>query len=237
MAGRGIEYCPVTAAVEAVGDRWTLLVLRELLLGSCRFNDIHRGLPGVSRTLLSTRLRRMQAHGLVVRETDDGGRPRYRLTPAGAELEPVVWQLGDWARRRLLGDIAQDQLDGCRLLWRLRQFVRRGSLPERRVVVEFVFPGAPGGPNAPSRSSAPSAPGGPGERGWLVLAPEDVSACRRPPGHDSDLWVTADLGALHRVVAGTLTLRAAARDGLVRIDGDPALVAGFPSWFAWRTPR
>lgn len=218
MVRRGIEYCPVSMAVEAVGDRWTLLVLRELLLGSCRFNDIHRGLPGISRTLLSARLRRMRAHGLVLREPDEGGRPRYRLTAAGAELEPLVWQLGDWARRRLLGDVSAEQLDGGRLLWRLRQFVRDGHLPGRRVVVEFVFPGEPG------------------ERGWLVLAPGDVSACRQHPGYDSDLWVTADLAELHRVVAGTTTLDAAGRAGLIRVDGHPDLVTRFPSWFAWRTP-
>jgi DNA-binding HxlR family transcriptional regulator len=212
---RGIEYCPVSVGAELVGDRWTLLVLRELLLGSRRFNDIHRGLPGISRTLLSARLRRMRAQGLLERELDDHGRPEYRLSRAGAELEPVVWQLGDWARRWAFGDPEAEQLDGGWLLWRLRQFVKAAELPQRRVVVEFAFHD-------------------PDERGWLVLAPGEVSACRRHPGYEVDLWVTADLAEFHRIVAGTGSLDAAQRAGLVRLAGEPALVGGFADWFAWR---
>ncbi|MGK5642295.1 winged helix-turn-helix transcriptional regulator [Streptomyces sp. URMC 126] len=216
---RGIEYCPVTAGVEAVGDRWTLLVLRELLLGSDRFNDIHRGVPGIGRSLLSARLRRMRAHGLVTRVPDPDGRPAYRLTPAGAALEPLVRELGDWARRWALGDPTREQLDAGWLLWRLRQFVLRERLPGRRVVVEFTL----------------SLPGAPDDHAWLVLSPGgDVSACRRHPGYDVDVWVAADLAELHRVVAGTATLAAARRSGRVRLAGEPDLAAAFPGWFAWR---
>jgi hypothetical protein len=127
----------------------------------------------------------------------------------------VVWQLGDWARRWAFGDPEAQQLDGGWLLWRLRQFVREGALPERRVVVEFAFQD-------------------PDERGWLVLAPGEVSACRRHPGYEVDLWVTADLAEFHRIVAGTGSLGAAQRAGLVRLAGEPALVGGFADWFAWR---
>ncbi|KUJ65611.1 hypothetical protein ACZ90_45765 [Streptomyces albus subsp. albus] len=218
---RGIEYCPVTAGVEAVGDRWTLLVLRELLLGSDRFNDIHRGLPGISRTLLSARLRRMRAHGLITRAPDADGRPAYRLTAAGAALEPLVWHLGDWARRWALGDPSREQLDGGWMLWRLRQYVRPEALPGRRVVVEFTLRLA----------------GAPDDRAWLVLSPgDDVSACRVHPGYDVDVWVSADLAEMHKVVAGTSTLDAARQAGHIRIDGEPGLATAFPRWFAWRTP-
>ncbi|MFI6582857.1 winged helix-turn-helix transcriptional regulator [Embleya sp. NPDC050493] len=218
---RGIEYCPVTAGVEAVGDRWTLLVLRELLLGSERFNDIHRGLPGISRSLLSARMRRMRAHGLITRTLDPDGRPTYRLTPAGTALEPLVWQLGDWARRWAFGDPEREQLDSGWLVWRLRQYVRTEALPGRRVVVEFALRLA----------------GEPDERAWLVLSPgEDVSACRVHPGYEVDVWVSADWAEMHRVVAGTTTLQAAREAGRVRIDGEPELAAAFPHWFAWRTP-
>ncbi|MEU8431525.1 helix-turn-helix domain-containing protein [Streptomyces sp. NPDC029216] len=220
---RRMEYCPVTAGVEAVGDRWTLLVLRELLLGSQRFNDIHRGLPGISRSLLSARLRRMRAHGLVVRDLDAGGRPAYRLTSAGAALEPLVWQLGDWARRWAFGDPVRDQLDVGWLVWRLRQFVRTEALPQRRVVVELAL----------GREGVEQE-----ERGWLVLSrpADDVSACRVHPGHEVDVWVNADSVEMHRVIAGTTTLEAARRAGHVRISGDPGLAAAFPHWFSWRTP-
>ncbi|MFI8770403.1 winged helix-turn-helix transcriptional regulator [Streptomyces sp. NPDC053792] len=215
----------MTAGVEAVGDRWTLLVLRELLLGSERFNDLHRGLPGISRTLLSARLRRMGAHGLVARTTDHDGRPAYHLTPAGAALEPLVWQLGDWARRWSFGDPTREQLDAGWVLWRLRQYVRPEALPERRVVVEFALRLAEE----------------PDERAWLVLSGrgsgDDVSACRVHPGYEVDVWVGADLAETHRLVAGTTTLAAARRAGHLHLDGDPDLVAAFPTWFAWRTPH
>ncbi|MFE3262339.1 winged helix-turn-helix transcriptional regulator [Nocardia sp. NPDC059091] len=216
--GRGIEYCPVSAGVEVVGDRWTLLLVRELLIGSRRFNDLHRGLPGISRTLLSGRLRRLQVAGLVVRTLDAEGRPEYRLTPAGAALEPLVWQLGDWARRWYFGDPEEEQLDSAWVLWRLRQFVRQDCLPARRVVVEFVLHGAID------------------EHAWLVLAPGETSACSRHPGYDIDVWVDADLAELHRLVAGTSTIDAAIRSRRVSVDGEPTLVAGFSDWFAWRTP-
>ncbi|MFI9412251.1 winged helix-turn-helix transcriptional regulator [Nocardia gamkensis] len=215
---RGIEYCPVSAGVDAIGDRWSLLLVRELLLGSRRFNDIHRGLPGISRTLLSARLRRLRAAGLVVRVLDEENRPEYRLTPAGAALEPLVWQLGDWARRWFFGDPEREQLDTARALWRLRQFVRRERLPAHRVVVEFVLLGAAE------------------KRAWLVLTPEEASACHRHPGYDTDIWVTTDPAELHRLVAGTSTIDTAIRSGRISVAGEPRLVARFPDWFAWRAP-
>ncbi|KJS63294.1 winged helix-turn-helix transcriptional regulator [Streptomyces rubellomurinus] len=219
---QGIEYCPVSAGVHAVGDRWTLLILRELLMGSHRFNDIHRGLPGLNRTLLAGRLRRMRAIGLLEHGPDRAGRPAYRLTAAGAALEPLVWQLGDWARQWYFGEPAAEQVDPGWLLWRLRQFVRPEALPQRRVVAEFRFQDGPEQPREPV---------------WLVLTPGEASVCRVAPGPEADLWVTAELRALHRVVAGTLAFPAAVRDGSVRLAGDPALADGFPGWFAWRTPQ
>jgi DNA-binding HxlR family transcriptional regulator len=216
---RGIEYCPVSAGAEAIGDRWTLLLIRELLLGSHRFNDIHRGLPGISRTLLSARLRRLHTIGLVARVADAGDRPEYRLTPAGAALEPVVWQLGDWARLWCFGDPRPEQLDPGWALWRMRQFVRTERLPAQRVSIEFTL----------------GTPGGADEHGWLVLAPDDVSACLRHPGYDTDLWVTTELAELHRLVAGTSSIGDAFRAGRFRVDGERSLVADFFRWFDWRT--
>lgn len=217
--GRGPEYCPVSAGVDVVGDRWTLPLVRELLLGSHRFNDIHRGLPGISRTLLSARLRRLQGIGLVSRMADADGRPEYRLTQAGAALEPLIWQLGDWARRWHFGDPRPEQLDTGWALWRLRQFVRAEYLPAQRVSIEFILDN----------------PSGAEEHGWLVLARHDVSTCLRHPGYDTDLWVSTELGELHRLVAGTSSLDDAFRAGRFRIHGEPGLVAGFSSWFDWRT--
>ncbi|MBU3064121.1 helix-turn-helix transcriptional regulator [Nocardia sp. NEAU-G5] len=217
---REIEYCPVSAGIEVIGDRWTLLLVRELLVGSHRFNDIHRGLPGISRTLLSTRLRRLQAIGLVARVVDADGRPEYRLTQAGAALESLVWQLGDWARQWSFGDPRPEQLDPGWALWRLRQFVRTEVLPAQRVCVEFIL-----GNHGHAE-----------EHGWLVCTPREVSACLQHPGYDTDLWVTTELAELYRLVAGTRTIADTLRAGRLRVVGEPALASAFPGWFAWRTP-
>lgn len=203
-----MEYCPVAAGVAAIGDRWTLLIVRELLLGERRFNDIHRGLPGLSRTLLASRLRRMAALELVDK-ADDGG---YTLTAAGRALEPVAWHLGAWARQWFFGEPGRAQVDSGWLLWRLRQLVRHELLPAGRTVVEFQFPG----------SGQPT--------GWLVLRPGDVTACRTDPGFPVDVWVVADLGALAQVLVGRLRLPL--ED--VRVHGP----AGdrFAAWFDWPRP-
>ena len=104
------EYCPIAVGVEFFGDRWTPLILRELLVGSYRFNDIHRGIPKISRTLLSQRLRTLASRGLVERTEDTQG-IEYHLTPAGADLQPIIWALGHWASRWAFGDPEKEQLD------------------------------------------------------------------------------------------------------------------------------
>lgn len=205
---RPVEYCPVAAGVAAVGDRWTLLIVRELLLGARRFNDIHRGLPGLSRTLLSTRLRRMTVAGLVEKRDDAG----YALTDAGQALAPLVRQLGDWARQWFFGEPELAQLDSGWLLWRLRQITRHDLLPSGRTVVEFQFPD----------SGQPT--------GWLVLKPGDVTACRTDPGFDVDLWVVADLATLAQVLVGRIQLPYPT----VRVHGPHG--DRFMEWFDWPRP-
>ncbi len=121
------EYCPIAVGVEYFGDRWTPLILRELVVGSHRFNDIHRGIPKISRTLLSQRLRSLVDRGLVDR-LDDGG-IEYHLTPAGADLEPIIWALGHWAARWAFGDPEKAQLDIAWLVWRMRQHLDPEHLP------------------------------------------------------------------------------------------------------------
>jgi DNA-binding HxlR family transcriptional regulator len=207
------QYCPVARACEILGDRWTLLIVRELVLGRCHFNDIERGLPGISRTLLSQRLRHLDQVGAVARgPADAGGRRPYRLTPAGRELHRVIDSLTAWGARWAFGDPRPEELDPVLLLWWMRGRINRRLLPARRVVVQFDLRG-------PRRS-----------RLWLVLEPADVSVCLRHPGFDADLIVTADLAALYRVWLGTAELAAARRAGFVEIDGPPALARAFPGW-------
>jgi DNA-binding HxlR family transcriptional regulator len=205
------EYCPIAMGAEAIGDRWTPLVLRELICGSRRFSDIHRGVPRMSRTLLAQRLKQLERLGVIERRPG----PTYHLTPSGEELESVVFGIGDWAMRWLFGDPAKGHFDGAHLMWRVRQRLVEEALPEGRTVVEFNFPGA-------SR----------GKRIWLLLDPSGSSVCERDEGFDVDVVVTADIAEFLRVWAGRSTWAQATAAGKLTIEGPRALVRAFPTWFA-----
>jgi DNA-binding HxlR family transcriptional regulator len=205
------EYCPIAMGAEAIGDRWTPLVLRELMCGSERFSEIHRGVPRMSRTLLSQRLRQLERIDVVER-TDTGG---YRLTPAGRDLEQVVWRLGDWAMQWLFGDPDRQHNDGTHLMWRVRQGLVAEALPDRRTVVQFDFRRADRG-----------------KRIWLLLDPQGTTVCERDEGFEVDLWVDADIGEFMRVWMGRSTWSDALGTGGLRLHGPTPLVRAFPSWFA-----
>jgi DNA-binding HxlR family transcriptional regulator len=205
------EYCPVAMGAEAIGDRWTPLVLRELICGSERFSDIHRGVPRMSRTLLAQRLRQLERLGVVERRAG----PTYHLTPAGLDLESVIMGIGDWAMQWLFGDPAKEHLDGGHLMWRVRQRLVPESLPERRTVVRFDFPAAHRGKCI-----------------WLLLDPTGHSVCERDEGFEVDLHVTADIHEFMRIWAGRSTWADAIASGALTIAGPRVLVRQFPTWFA-----
>lgn len=210
------QYCPVARAAEVLGDRWTLLIVRDLLLGTNRFNDLARGLPGISRSLLAQRLQRLEQEGIVQRRTDGKGRTaEYCLTPAGQELQRVIDVLMDWGARWAFGDPDPVELDPLLLLWWMHKRVHLDRLPAQRVVIQFDFTGARVG------------------RYWLVLEPADVSICLHHPGFDVDLLVTADIAGFYRMWLGYCTLAEALHRGWVRLDGTPSMVRAFPSLFAW----
>ncbi|CAN5499089.1 winged helix-turn-helix transcriptional regulator [soil metagenome] len=209
------QYCPLAKSAEILGDRWTLLILRELIMGSDRFNDIERGLPRISRTLLSGRLQALERAGLVEKRTDVAPRATsYHLSPAGEDLVPVVVGLGEWGARWAFGEPERDELDPILLLWWMRGRVNHDALPLRRTVVRFDFRGA-------QRA-----------RYWLVLEPGDASVCLQDPGFDADLIVNADLAAIHEVWFGRRSLAEAVAARTVCFDGPRALQRGFGRWFA-----
>ncbi len=203
------QYCPVAKAVELLADRWTPLIVRELLAGARRFNEIDRGLPGISRPLLTQRLRRLERFGVVGRRTSPGGHHEYHLTPAGIQLKVVIDALGNWGARWILADPRSIELDPALLLWRMHRRIDVARLPLNRLVVEFEFHGA-------RRQHA-----------WLVLEPDGVSVCVTDPGFDTHVLVTADVAAFHKVWLGRMALTEALRDGAVELDGPPALVQAF----------
>jgi len=214
MSGYG-QFCPIAVACELFARPWTPLILRELLLGVTRFNEIRRGLPRVSRTLLAQRLRDLERAGVVVRTGGDGG--AYRLTRAGAELEPVVMTLGAWGQR-WANRFDPDALDAEFLMWNVRRGIAVDRLPEARTVVRFDFRGLP-----PRYRRA--------HVFWLVATRPEVDLCLKDPGGDVDLWASVDLGAFARVWLGDLDLAEALRTGAIELTGPRALARAFPSWF------
>lgn len=203
-------------AAEILAERWTPLIVRELLAGVGRFNDLERGLPGISCSLLAQRLRRLERAGAAQRRIAGRGRTAaYELTPAGEGLERVIDALGAWGARWAFPDPRPDELEPGLLLWWLRRRIRTERLPPRRIVVQFDFPRARR------------------ERFWLLLAPTDMSVCLDDPGFHPDVLVTADLAVFYQVWLGRLPLETALRAGTVLIEGQSALVRAFPHWLEW----
>jgi len=189
--------------------------LRELLADINQFNELERGLPHVSRTLLTERLRRLEQTGILVRRVAPRGKPtEYRLTQAGYELQKLIDLLGEWGARWAFGDPRPNELDPIVLLWWMRRRVCVESLGKRRVVIEFNF-GAPKGTY------------------WLLIEPADISVCLKHPGFDVDVIVSAEILAFYRVWLGRVTLSEALRKGQVQLNGTPADIRGFPHWFTW----
>ncbi len=211
------QYCPIAKAVEILGDRWTLLIVRDLLTGTNHFNELERGLPGISRGLLAERLKRLERMELVEKVALANGRQRtaYHLTEAGQELQSVINSLLVWGARWAFEEPEEDELDPVLLMWWMRSRVCTDQLPEQRVVVRFDFQGAKY------------------EKFWLLLSKEDVSVCLTDPGFDLDLLVTADLSAFFQIWLGRLTFTNALQANLVEVDGIPVLANALPNWFAY----
>jgi DNA-binding HxlR family transcriptional regulator len=206
------QFCPVARGAELFAERWTPLIVRELLNGSHRFNELRRGLPHISRTVLSERLSTLERSGLVERRSPgDGNGHGYYLTAAGEELKPVVQALGSWGYKWLSRDLKPDNLDADLLMWFLHRRIRVENLPADRVVVCFRFRGVP-------------------RPYWLVLERPSVDLCLSDPGYEVDLRIEADVEALTRVYLGHVTFAAAARAGANRLDGAPRHRKAFPSW-------
>jgi DNA-binding HxlR family transcriptional regulator len=211
------DYCPVARSVEVLGDRWCLLLVRELLRGVDRFNELERSVPGISRSVLAQRLRHLEREGVVDRRVGADGRATdYRLTDAGYELGAVVGALNDWGVRWRVPDGGPPDLDPDGLVLWVRRHVALEQLPDRRVVVGFRF-------RARGRRAY-----------WLVMQPGEVSLCPEHPGYDEDLWVTTDPTTLYLVFLGRTALSTAMEDNALRVDGPPSLARALPRWFRLR---
>ena len=208
------QYCPVAKANEILGDRWTLLIVREMLGGAAGFNELQRGLPGISRSVLTDRMRRLERSEIVERRTGPSGRTlAYRLTLAGRDLEPVLQAIGEWGATWSFTDPRPEELDPDLLIVWMARHVDREQLLDR-TVVQFDF-----------RS--------PKKRYWMVLEPAEVSVCLQHPGFDVDLEVSVDTATLYRVYIGRADLGGAMKARKLALSGPRALQPRFHRWFTW----
>ena len=206
------QYCPIARGAEIFAERWTPLIVRNLYVGCGSFSEILEGAPGLSRTLLSQRLKQLERLGVVGSAPKARGRGHhYELTSAGHELFKVCQSLGEWGARWL--EIAPENLDPFVALWSMCNALRRDRLPDRRVVVRFDFTGRRR------------------EGYWLLIERGDTEICKTYPGLE-DLYVTAEAEAFVKWHAGQLSWAQATREGRIQLDGPSSLVRAFPTWNA-----
>jgi DNA-binding HxlR family transcriptional regulator len=207
------QFCPVSKAMELLDERWTMLVVRELVSGSEHFNELRRGLPRMSPTLLSRRLHLLVRAGVVDRQVE-GNDVRYVLTQAGHELRPVVEALGAWGTR-WIGELGDGDLDPKLLMWDMHRHIDKDAIPDGRTVVQFRFPDAP--------SDA--------RDWWLVITRGEVDVCDVDPGHAVAVTVTANLRSMVNLWRGDLSWSNALRAGAVEVHGPEGLRRAVPGWF------
>ncbi len=211
MEGYG-EFCPVSLAAEIVARRWTPLIVRELLAGSTRFNDLRRGIPNITSSVLSRRLDELAIAGIIERREDANGM-RYALTPAGEELRPVVEQLGVWGRRWLPTEYREQDLDPRLLVWDIHRNLHLDEVPNRTVIALHF-------PDAPSDYRAY----------WLIVTPDGAEVCLTYPGGDTDIHLTSDVRTLTNIWMGNTTWASALRAGSLKLTGNSQLRRALPRW-------
>ncbi len=213
------QFCPVSKAVEIVGERWTPLVLREMLLGASHFNDIRRGVPLMSPALLSKRLKDLEGAGVVRRISAPGKRAtEYRLTEAGEDLKPIVVALGLWGHRWLEKKLGRNELDAGYLMWDMRRRIDPTAMPGvmqgGRRVVQFDYPDA-------AKAM---------RRWWLVVEGMEVDLCQSDPGYEVNLYISAGLAAMTRVWLGDRDLVQAVADDEIVLIGDADIRDNIGKW-------
>ncbi len=209
------QFCPVAQALEIVGERWTLLIVRELLCGNYRFNQILHGVPLMSRSLLAQRLRMLEEQGLLERcEREGAAGTAYRLTEAGRELEPLVIGLGEWGKRWARRKMRAIDLDPVLMMWDLHRRLDVKRLPAKPIVVSFWLR------DVEAKRS----------RYWLRIQKPEVELCLTNPGLPVDLQVETTVRALVDVWMGDRTFADTLRARAIDLEGPAELVRGFPKW-------
>lgn len=207
------DYCPVAATTSVVGDYWTPLIVRELLYGTVRFNQLARNLPSISRSLLSDRLRKLEQAGVITCERSGPRATTYAITDAGRDLQPLIDVMTEWGTRWGKREPNIDTLDPVMTVCMLKDRLRSDELPQERVVVEVTVTG-------PQEA-----------RAWLVCEAGGASMCFDPPGLDVDVSVRGTAETLYRIWLQELTMTSALRRGEIEVEGAQAHRRSFARWF------
>ena len=214
MGGYG-QFCPVAKATEVIGEKWTVLVLRELLLGTTRFNDFQRAISRMSPTLLTKRLRQLEEGGIVVRKKLSGQKGyEYRLTAAGKELGPLIEVLAVWGMRWARRQLTDDELDVEFLMRDVQRRLQTEHLPDGETVICVIF-------TELTKHKT----------WWLLVDGDVVDLCTEDPGKDVDLYVSSKVRTVVKVWEGDLDLRTALRSWAIKAHGARHLVRTMPDWF------
>ena len=207
------QFCPVAQASKLLCERWTLIVVRELIAGGTRFTQLKKGVPLMSPSLLSSRLKQLAKAGVIDIRGDKGDRS-YTLTPAGRELRPLIEMLGAWGHRWAPSNLSKGDLDAGLLMWDMRRSVDPEVFPRRRIVVQFEYPDAPNG----------------GRHWWLVSENGEIDLCSSDPGYDVDILIKSALRAITSVWICQQTFREAVKKGDINVSGDSRLISKLQDW-------
>jgi DNA-binding HxlR family transcriptional regulator len=208
------QFCPVSMAAEILCTRWTILILRELCAGSTRFNELRKGVPLMSPSLLSKRLKELEKFGVIERaKTNEPGTYDYRLTQAGQDLQPVVLSIGFWGQKWVDKQSSLRNLDPSLLMWDMRRNLDPAPMPTKRCVIQFLYP------ELPKK-----------QRWWLVVDRNDADLCLTDPGFDVDLFIVTDLRTMTAIWMGLTTVRSELEAGRLELTGDAVLKRSIQTW-------
>ena len=208
------QFCPVAKATEVIGEKWTLLIVRELMLGTCRFNDFQRALSRISPTLLSKRLSHLEERGIVIKKKISGQKGyEYRLTAAGKELSPMIETLAIWGMRWARGQMTDAELDIEFLMWDLQRRLQTEHLPSGETVICFAFDELKQF-----------------KTWWIVVYDDTVDLCTEDPGKEVDLYINSTVRTLVEVWEGDVELKAALASKAITTHGVRALERSMSDW-------
>ncbi len=214
MKGYG-QFCPVAKTAELIGEKWSLLILRELLLGTTRFNDFQRAMSRMSPTLLTKRLRQLEKGGIIIRKKLSSQKGyEYRLTAAGKELSPLIEVLAVWGMRWTRGQLSDDELDVEFLMRELQRRIQTEQLPDGETIICLIFD------ELPKHKSW-----------WLIVNSGAVDVCTEDPGKQVDLFIHSSVRTLAEVWQGSLDIRTALHNSLIKVHGLRHLINTLPNWF------